>query len=352
MMDWVSRLPKSVNQAIYDQAVERQRQLTKPPGSLGQLEHWACRLAALQGVIAPALDQVQITVFAADHGVAAAGVSAFPQSVTTEMVRNFSAGGAAISVLAQTLETRLEVVDVGTVNDPGPLNGVIQQRVAGGTRNFCNAEAMTAAQLEAALNAGRDAVDRAVDRRVQLFIGGEMGIANTTAGAAVACVLLEMPATALAGPGTGIDEAGVRHKAAVIESALARHQHSFGEPLAALRCLGGFEIAALTGAYLQSGQCGIPVLVDGFIATVAALAAVRIQPELAPWLFYAHQSAEPGYRQLQQALNCQPILDLNMRLGEGSGAAVALPLLRLAVALHNRMATFAEAGVSDKETDA
>lgn len=325
-------------------ARERQSQLTKPPGSLGRLEALGIALAAMQGTQRPRVENVWITVFAGDHGVTAEGVSAFPQVVTAEMVRNFARGGAAISVLAEEWKARLEVVNVGTVQALEELSGVLDARVGPGTANFVHEPAMTVAQLHDALAAGHHAAERAAIGGAHLFVGGEMGIGNTTSATAVACALLNLPATRLAGPGTGLDAAGVGRKAQAIERALARHRGD--RPLDALQRLGGFEIAALAGAYLRCGQLGLPVLVDGFITTVAALAAVRLQPELAAWLFYAHRSAEPGHRQLLDALGVEPLLALDMRLGEGSGAAVAVPILRAAAALHSRMATFAEAGVS------
>lgn len=325
-------------------ARERQSQLTKPPGSLGRLEALGIALAAMQGTQRPRVENVWITVFAGDHGVTAEGVSAFPQVVTAEMVRNFARGGAAISVLAEEWKARLEVVNVGTVQALEELSGVLDARVGPGTANFVHEPAMTVAQLHDALAAGHHAAERAAIGGAHLFVGGEMGIGNTTSATAVACALLDLPAARLAGPGTGLDAAGVGRKAQAIERALARHRGD--RPLDALQRLGGFEIAALAGAYLRCGQLGVPVLVDGFITTVAALAAVRLQPELAAWLFYAHRSAEPGHRQLLDALGAEPLLALDMRLGEGSGAAVAVPILRAAAALHSRMATFAEAGVS------
>lgn len=330
--------------ALLVAARERQLQLTKPPGSLGRLEELGVTLAAMQGTQQPRMDQIWITVFAGDHGVTAEGVSAFPSVVTAEMVRNFARGGAAISVLAREWKARLEVVNVGTVQPLEELPGVLDARVGPGTANFVHEPAMTVAQLHDALAAGHDAAERAAIGGAQLFIGGEMGIGNTTSAAAVACSLLGLPAAQLAGPGTGLDAAGVGRKALVIERALARHRSD--QPLTALQRLGGFEIAALTGAYLRCGQLGVPVLVDGFISTVAALAAVRLRPELAHWLFYAHCSAEPGHRRLLEILDARPLFELGMRLGEGSGAAVAMPILRAAAALHARMATFAEAGVS------
>lgn len=326
----------------------RQDILTKPPGALGRLEEIAIRLAGLQGRAQPALDRIHIAVFAADHGVAEEGVSAFPQAVTVEMVRNFARGGAAISVLARELGATLEVINVGTVGDPGAFENVLDRRVAAGTVNFCLAPAMTAAQLDAALAVGHEAAERAVADDADLFIGGEMGIGNTTAASAVACALLALPGATLAGPGTGVDAEGVRRKACVIDRALERHAESFDDTLDVLRCIGGFEIAALAGAFLRCAQAGVPILVDGFIASVAALAALRLAPEAAPWFFYGHRSAEPGHRHVTEALAAEPLLDLGMRLGEGSGAAVAVPVLRLACALHANMATFAGAGVSEK----
>jgi nicotinate-nucleotide--dimethylbenzimidazole phosphoribosyltransferase len=346
--DWLTQPVQALDAVCEQAARQRQGQLTKPPGSLGRLEELACRLAAMQRSAQPRLDRVCIVVFAADHGVAAEGVSAFPQAVTVEMVRNFARGGAAVSVLAHELGAALEVVNVGTVSDPGAMPGVVDQRVAAGTANFTHEPAMTEAQLHAALRVGADAAERAQRGGAELFIGGEMGIANTTAASGIACALLEKPAHALAGPGTGLDVQGVARKARVIEVALARHQASLYTPLDALRCLGGFEIAALAGAYLRCAQLGVPALVDGFIAGVAALVAVRVQPQAAAWFFYGHNSAEPGHRLVMQALAADPLLHLGMRLGEGSGAALAVPLLRLACALHNDMATFAEAGVSGK----
>lgn len=348
-LPWYDNPTASLDQKTLAAARERQLQLTKPPGSLGRLEEIGMTLAAMQATQHPCIDKVWISVFAGDHGVTAEGVSAFPQAVTAEMVRNFSAGGAAISVLAGEWNARLEVVNVGTVAVLEELPGVMDARIGPGTANFVTQPAMTEQQLQEALSAGRAAAERGAINGAQLFIGGEMGIGNTTSAAAVGCGLLAIPADQLAGPGTGLDAAGVSRKVQVIEQALACHRHTGSlqdRPLAALRCLGGFEIAALTGAYLRCGQLGVPVLVDGFITTVAALVAVRLRPELATWLWYAHCSAEPGHRRLLEALAAKPLLDLGMRLGEASGAAVAMPILRAAAALHARMATFAEAGVS------
>ncbi len=346
--NWLARPCAALNETARTAALARQGQLTKPPGALGRLEDLAVQLAAWQGAEQPVMEQVHIAIFAADHGVAEEGVSLFPQAVTAEMVRNFARGGAAISVLARQLNATLEVVNLGTVSAVEPLDGVRDERIAAGTANFARQPAMSAGQCDAALQAGRNAALRAKQQGAQLFIGGEMGIANTTSAAAIACSLLSAAPDALAGPGTGLDRAGVSHKAQVIAKALSLHHAAAGQPLEVLRCVGGFEIAGLAGAYVAAAQNGLPVLVDGFISSVAALVAVRINPALREWLLFAHTSAEPGHQRVLDALGAQPLLQLGMRLGEGSGAAAAVPLLQLACALHRGMATFAEAGVSEQ----
>jgi nicotinate-nucleotide--dimethylbenzimidazole phosphoribosyltransferase len=348
MTNWLDNPVATINQTARQQAAERQGQLTKPPGSLGRLEEIAIRLAGMQGVKKPEINKASITIFAGDHGIADEGVSAFPQAVTAEMVRNFARGGAAICVLARENQAQLEVVNCGTVSEIETLQGVIDARIAPGTANFSKQTAMTDEQLAQALAIGQQAIERAKQNNVQLFIAGEMGIANTSSATALACQLLSLPAEKLAGPGTGLDSNGISHKANVINTALALHQANISNPLDALRTFGGFEVAAITGAYIAAAQAGIPALVDGFIATAAALAAVKIKPEVAEWLIYAHASKEPGHALIMTALDARPLLDMDMRLGEGSGAATALPLIKLACALHNNMATFAEAAVSGK----
>ena len=348
-MDWLYTPPHELNVAVMEAARTRQSQLTKPPGALGELEALAIHLAAMQGTERPALDAIWVTVFAGDHGVAEEGVSAFPQAVTGEMVKNYARGGAAISVAARAIGARLEVINLGTVADIGAVPGVLHLPLGLGTANMTQAPAMSEEQCARAINAGRQSAERARLAGTQLFIGGEMGIANTTAATALACALLNESPRNLAGPGTGLDAAGVAHKAAVIERALALHCAVVEDPYEALRCLGGFEIAALVGAYLACAKMGVAVLIDGFISTAAALAAERLSPGTADWFIYAHASAEPGHARILAALGAKPLLNLGMRLGEGSGAAVAVPLLRMACDLHNGMATFAEAGVSNRD---
>ncbi len=345
---WLHQPVSAPDETAITAAQARQGVLTKPPGALGRLEELAVELAGLQRRERPQLDRVRIVVFAADHGVAAEGVSAFPQAVTVEMIRNFARGGAAISVLARHLNATLEVVDVGAAGEVEPLPGVVSRRAGNGSANFCRHPAMSAEQLHIALEAGREAIERAVADGMDLFIGGEMGIANTTVATAVACAVLHLDPALVAGAGTGLDAAGIGHKAEVVRRALALHRDDLEQPLDILRCVGGFEIAALSSACIAAAQAGVPVLVDGFITTAAALMAVQINPSVRPWLLFSHHSAERGHGRLLAALEAHPLLSLGMRLGEGSGAALALPLLQLACRLHGEMATFAEAGVSDK----
>jgi nicotinate-nucleotide--dimethylbenzimidazole phosphoribosyltransferase len=345
---WWLKPAQALNVAMREAALARQQQLTKPAGSLGQLERVAVQLAGLQGRDKPAVDKCWIAIFAGDHGVVAEGVSAYPQEVTGQMLHNFIMGGAAISVLARQLSAQLDVVDLGTVS-PLNLPGVRHLQIAAGTANFAQGPAMTAEQGERALAGGRDSVLRAKAAGMELFIGGEMGIGNTASASAVACSLLECAAPLLVGPGTGLNAAGVARKTEVIERALALHaERAAGDPLQSLLCLGGFEIAALVGAYLACAQEGIAVLVDGFICSVAALVAVRLNPSCREWLLFGHRGAEPGHRHLLETLQAEPLLDLGLRLGEGSGAALAVPLVQMACALHNGMATFAEAAVADR----
>jgi nicotinate-nucleotide--dimethylbenzimidazole phosphoribosyltransferase len=327
-------------------AEARQETLTKPSGSLGVLEALAVTLAALQATDRPRATRAPIVVFAGDHGITAQGVSLYPSDVTVQMLHNFAAGGAAITVLARELGVPVSIVDAGTLAET-EIVGVTADKARRGTRDFSIEAAMTGAELGHALGAGRRAVERATKDGADVVILGEMGIGNTTAAAAVAAALLGTPPADLVGAGTGLDAQGVGRKAHVIEGALARHGLDAARaPLDILACVGGLEIAALTGAIIAAAQARLPVLIDGFIVSVAALAAVRINPSCAPWLIYSHRSLERGHRLVLEALAAEPILDLKLRLGEGSGAAVALPILRVACALHAQMATFEEARIA------
>jgi len=339
-------LPPS--EKIAEGALARQNQLTKPPGSLGQLETLAVSLCAMQGSLRPAMDKIAIRIFAADHGVVEEGVSAFPQAVTIEMVRNFLSGGAAISVLARANHADFAVVNMGVATSL-VLEGLIDYAVANGTHNFCLQPAMSPVQFMCALEAGRNVAEEAALGGAHCFIGGEMGIGNTTAAAALACGLLNQAPANMVGLGTGVSEAGYQRKLMAVERALKLHAGASGQPEILAQCLGGFEIVALAGAYLKSASMRVAVLVDGFICTVAALLACQLNPGLRPWLLFAHQGSELGHQKVLEALSAKPLLALELRLGEGSGACIALPLLKLACELHNNMATFSDAGLSEQE---
>ena len=349
-MNWIEVSCAPLSGVFKKHAMARQTQLTKPPGSLGLLEDIAIRLADIQQSDKPKADNISIAIFAADHGVAMEAVSAFPQEVTVQMVMNFLQGGAAISVLAKQMDANLEIIDVGILTPLTQQEGLVIHRAGEGTANIANEPAMTSQQLEVALTAGYDAVERAINKDADVFIAGEMGIANTTSAAALYCALLGLTPEQATGAGTGLDSSGIKHKTDIVKRIIKTHQDCKDNTLEWLRCAGGFEIVAMTGAYIRAAQCRLPVLVDGFISSVAALCAVRIQPEVNTSLFFSHVSAEQGHRVVLETLKQKPLLDLGMRLGEGSGAAVAATLLRSACTLQNQMATFDEAAVATKTT--
>jgi len=326
---------------------------TKPLGALGRLEEVAVRLAMLQGTLAPRVERARVVVFAADHGVAAEGVSAYPPQVTAEMMRNFARGGAAINVLARANDLDVEVVDVGVDADLSGVQGIVHSSVRRGSRNLLREPALSEAELAAALDAGRGAVRRAAAAGVGAIGLGEMGIGNTTAAAALLSALTGRAPEETVGRGTGVDDAGLARKRDVVARALERHAAGPDDPRdprAALRSLGGLEIAAIAGAALEAPRHRMAAVADGFISTVAALAAARMDPSILPAIFLAHRSAERGHAlalaQFEAASGARPLLDLEMRLGEGSGAALAMPLLRAAARVMTEMATFASAGVS------
>lgn len=345
-MQWLNDAAQAINLEAQTAASTRQGQLTKPPGSLGQLESLAIKFAGLQGKEVPTIDKIMIRIFAADHGVVDEGVSAFPQIVTGEMVKNFAAGGAAITVLARQLNADFGVINLGTVNELAPLDSVTDQRITAGTANFCQQSAMSEEQLSQALEAGAQSASQAKELGIELFIGGEMGIGNTTSASALTAGLTDLPVEQLIGRGTGIDDEGIQRKLKAVQQSLDLHKTSDTTARELLAKLGGFEIAGLVGAYIRCAQLGISVLVDGFISSAAALVATRINPSIRPWLFFSHCSEEAGHKHLLQTLEAEPLLSLGMRLGEASGAAVAAPLLQSACLLHAQMATFDQAGVS------
>ena len=345
--EWVYQNCPEISAVYREAAIARQAQLTKPTGALGRLEQLTIELAGLQATEQPRAARVPIIVFAGDHGIVAQGVSAYPQAVTIAMMVNFASGGAAISVLARVLGSSLEVGDAGTLAQEG-MGGVVVDKPRQGTRDFSVEAALTPEELAFGFEAGQRAVARAATKQPDLLIFGEMGIGNTPTSAAIAASLLGVNAEEIAGSGTGVDASGRAHKARVIDAAIARHGVAGDSPENILCAVGGLEIAAISGAIIAAAQRRVPVLIDGFIVSVAALAAARINPSCQPFLLPSHQSAEQGHRLVLRALNVQPLISLDLRLGEGSGAAIALPLVRSACALHNGMATFAEANVPDR----
>ncbi|WP_087106138.1 nicotinate-nucleotide--dimethylbenzimidazole phosphoribosyltransferase [Halomonas citrativorans] len=321
--------------------------LTKPPGSLGMLEQLAIQLSEISGERAPTITPPGVVVFAADHGVAAEGVSAFPQAVTAQMVANFASGGAAINVFARQVNARLEIVDVGVVSDVD-MPGVVVNKIRRASGNIAIENAMLPEQAQLAIEAGINAVRRAHQAGCRSVVVGEMGIANTTASSAMLAALTGTPVAQVVGAGTGLNSQQQIHKVNVIERALAARHFEASQPLSVLTALGGLEIAAMTGAYLAAAAYRLPVIVDGFIASVAALTACRICPAVSGYLVFGHRSEEPGHGVALEALEATPLLALGMRLGEGSGAALAFPLLQAATAMMAEMATFTSAGIADK----
>ena len=322
---------------------------TKPRRSLGRLEDLACQIAAVRRTATPAPGEKVIVVMAADHGVAEEGVSAYPAEVTAQMLLNFARGGAAINVLARHAGARLVVVDMGVRVPPPGLEGVRSVRIAPGTRNLANGPAMTRAQALAALHAGiAIAGELAVAQEGVTLIGlGEMGIGNTTAASALTAAFTGLPPEEVTGHGTGVDQAGLVRKLACIRRGLAANRPDPNDALGTLAALGGFELAGLAGVVLGAAARRLPVVLDGFPASVAALVAVRLCPRVQGYLVPSHRSVEVGHRVVLQALGVRPLLDLDCRLGEGSGAALAMGLVDAALKLLGEMATFDTAGVSD-----
>ena len=317
--------------------------LTKPPGSLGRLEDLAVALAALRGT--PGVAAPVIFVFAADHGVVAERVSAYPQSVTAQMVDNFLAGGAAINVLARQAGARVVVADFGVSGPIGRGAELVRCAFGPGTRNMAVEPAMSRGQAVAAIETGAALAERAADAGADFFATGEMGIGNTTAAAAITAAITGAPVERVTGRGTGVDDATWQRKVDVVRSALALHRPDPADPLGVLASVGGFEIAGLVGVILAGAERRVPVAIDGFIATSAALIAAALAPASRPVMLAAHRSAEPGHTVALAHLGLTPYLELGLRLGEGTGAALFIHLARAAARIHGEMATFKSAGV-------
>lgn len=318
--------------------------LTKPPGSLGRLEELAVRLAAVSGR-APRVSAPVIFTFAADHGVVAEGVSAYPQSVTAQMVENFLRGGAAVNVLARQAGARVVVADFGVATPFGERSGLVARRFGPGTRNMAAGPAMAREQAAAAIETGAALADDAIEDGADLLGTGEMGIGNTTAASAITAAITGADPDAVTGRGTGLDDAARAHKVTVVRRALEVNRPDPRDGLDVLAKVGGFEIAGLAGVMLAGAARRVPVAVDGFIAGAAALIAVTLAPAARHALFASHRSAEPGHALALAHLGLAPYLDLELRLGEGTGAALFVPLARAAAAIYGEMATFTSAGV-------
>jgi nicotinate-nucleotide--dimethylbenzimidazole phosphoribosyltransferase len=326
----------------------RHDQLTKPQGSLGRLEDLSVQIAGITAQPQPSIRQKVITVMAGDHGVVAEGVSAYPQEVTPQMVENFLHGGAAINVLARHVGARVVVADLGVAVDLEPHPDLVVRKIGYGTQNIANGPAMSRLQAEQAILVGAEIVEAQIAKGLDVLATGDMGIGNTTPSAAIAAALTGRPAGEIVGRGTGVDDRGLRRKIEVVEKALRVNQPDKTDALDVLAKVGGFEIGGLAGAILAATAHRKPVVVDGFISTAAAMLAVQLAPATGGYLIAAHSSMERGHHVMLDWLQLTPLLDLHLRLGEGSGAALALPLLEAACKILSEMATFGQAGVSEK----
>ena len=337
-----------VDEACGRRAQAHLDRLTKPVGSLGRLEELAARYVAMTRDEAPKPPRAAIFTLAADHGVAVEGVSAYPSAVTAQMVVNFLRGGAAVNVLAAHAHADVRVVDIGVAHEFGPVAGLIAKKVALGTRNFLVEPAMSRAQAEAALAVGVELADSASREGIGVIGTGEMGIGNTTASAAMTAVMTGLPPGRVTGRGTGVDDEAWKKKIAVIEHALALHRPAPTDPVGVLAAVGGFEIAGLAGLILGAAAHRMPVVLDGFIAGAAALIAAQLQPRSTQYMLASHLSVECGHDAALERLGLRPLLNLDLRLGEGTGACLALNLLHAALKILTSMATFQEAGVSER----
>lgn len=339
---------KLLDGGAMDKARERVDNLTKPQGSLGRMEDLAVRLAGIHGDFFPVSTRKRVVVMAADHGVTEEGISAYPAEVTAQMVANFTAGGAAINVLGRLGDVEVEVVDVGVKADLN-LPGVKRARIKKGSDNFRRGPAMSRTEALQAVKIGLDCAFEAVGNGIGVLATGEMGIGNTTASSAVMAALTGYEISLVVGRGTGLDDAKLRHKQKIVEQSLALHKPDPADPIGVLSKVGGLEIAALTGLILGGAARRVPVVVDGFISSTAALAAVKLCPAVHHYLVPSHLSAESGHALLMDYLALQPYIHMDMRLGEGTGAVLAMHLLEAAARITIEMATFEDARVSNSQ---
>ena len=348
-MTWYLNPAAPINHKTQHQALIHQNNLTKPTGSLGQMERIVVRLAGMQGVVYPSVNRPYVAIFAGDHGVMTEQISAYPQTVTAQMLSNFATGGACVSVMACHVGANIDVINCGVIG-ANMISGVRHEPIADGTHNFIKAPAMSKNECLQALNIGKSSVERAVAEGATIYVAGEMGIGNTCSSSALACLLLGGCAKHMTGRGTGVSDEVLTKKTAVVDRAIELYGH-LNDPLEQLASVGGFEMAAMVGAYIRAGQLGVPVVVDGFISTVSALVAVRVNAGVADWLIFGYISQEQAHQAVLSALHAEPILDLGFRLGEGSGAVASLTLIRLACDVHANMATFDDAGVANKSVE-
>lgn len=345
VQETIASIP-TLDHTWHDRAVLRLDGLTKPLGSLGRLEEIAARLVAIREQEFPIVSSKVIFTLAADHGVTDDGISAYSREVTLQMVLNFLSGGAAINVLCRQFGIEIVVVDIGVDGDTSGCESLVQMKIARGTKNMSRGPAMTRAETIAALEAGIALTNRAESEGKNLVGVGEMGIGNTSAASALAAVLCGRPVREVTGKGAGLDEQGLQHKISVIEQALRVNRPNASDPVDLLSKVGGFEIAGMAGVVLGAAARRIPVVIDGFISTAAAAIAVAINPRVAAFLFPSHRSTEPGHAALLNFIGLEPFLNLEMRLGEGTGAALAMPLIEASAKLLKEMATFSAAGVT------
>lgn len=345
--DLLTRI-EPLQQSAIEEARQRQGQLTKPTGSLGRLEEIAIRMAGITGNITPQVLRKAVVVMAADHGVAREGVSAYPVEVTAQMVLNFLHGGAAINVLARQANASVTIVDIGVATELSHPQ-LLARKVRPGTANMAQEPAMSHAEMLQAIHVGIDVINDLIDNGLDIVAIGEMGIGNTTAASAITACILQMPVAEVTGRGTGLNDQQLAQKVRVIERSIALNQPQADDALAILASVGGLEIAGLTGIVLGAVARRIPVVLDGFISSTAALVAYALKPVVGDYLFAGHVSVERGHRLILEKMGLTPLLDLQMRLGEGSGAVLALHIIDGALRAHAEMSTFAEAGVSDKE---
>lgn len=337
-----------LDNAWLEKARRRLAEQTRPPGSLGRLEEIAARLAAIRESLEPSCREKRLYIFASDHGVEAEGVSAYPREVTAAMVTNFLAGGATVNAFARALGVDVKIVDVGVDADLGEHPRLVSAKIRRGSANIRYGPAMTIEEAERAVGVGLACAREAHADGIDLLASGEMGIANTAVASAVAAALTGLAVKSVTGRGTGLSEEGLLRKIQVIEDALRVNQGTAGRPMETLARVGGFEIGALAGLCLGAARWRIPLVVDGWIATASAILAVRMQPAAAEYLFFGHRSSEAGHGEILRWFGFDPILDLGMRLGEGTGACLAMPILEAACAMLKEVATFEEARVPNR----